>query len=249
MALYGDLEDLPIHDILHSLSRNGKSGVLTLKTETDMISLMLDNGTITSVTTNDGSLLLGQMLVKQGYLSQEQIDNALGLQAISQDSPRIGDLLLDVGYVTREQIQAAVGAQIEASLFRIFMHDGGSFSYDPNATVQKYPHMSDIRLESMVLNALRKADEWRIVADRASGLISGDKLVDSATLNELTEAQQRIIMAVLNGHNTIDALAIRTGLSPQEFSEAVEPLLDQGLLRATSRPYATVGMNHTETST
>jgi hypothetical protein len=66
MGFYGDLHDLPLHDIVYVLSSKEKSGLLTLRTDGDEITLVFERGTVTSLRSSDGSLRIGELLVDQG---------------------------------------------------------------------------------------------------------------------------------------------------------------------------------------
>jgi hypothetical protein len=236
MGFSGDLDDLPLQDILYVLSSKGKSGLLTLQTRSHDISLVFDRASVASVTTSDGSLRIGQLLVAQGYVTEEQIERALGLQAVNPESARIGDVLVDVGYVTRAQIQDAVNAQLEASIFRILVQSGGTFNFTASESLDSEPTTKGIRLESMVLNAMRLADEWRAVHDPDVELFLPDTLIDSRVMDGLDDDERAIIMSVLNGDTTIDVLGLRCGLSASDFRDARDRLVERGLIRL--RPLA-----------
>ncbi len=230
MGFYGDLEDLPLQDILYVISSHGKSGLLTLSTGSHDISLQFHHGAAASVTASDGSMKIGQLLVSHGCVTNEQIEQALGLQAVNPDSARIGDVLIDVGYVTREQIQKAVNSQLEASIFRILVRGGGTASFERAESVEADPITGGIRLESIILNALRLADEWRALQDPDTILVLTDSLIDSHAVNELDDQERKIVMSVLNGDATIDVLALRSGLSAKEFTETLERLVERGFI-------------------
>ncbi|TVR71164.1 MAG: DUF4388 domain-containing protein [Sphaerobacteraceae bacterium] len=231
MGFYGDLVDLPLQDILYVISSHGKSGLLVLTTQSHDISLEFDRGAVASVTTSDGSLKIGQLLVSQGYVTEEQIEQALGLQAVNPDTTRIGDVLIDVGYVTRGQIQNAVNAQLEASIFRILVQYGGTFSFEPATNIETDPIASGIRLESMVLNAMRLADEWGAVHDSNLRVELTDTLIDASTVNSLTDEERSLVMSVLNGDSTIDVIALRSGLNSEQFGQAVSGLQDRSMIQ------------------
>lgn len=238
MGFSGDLADLPLHDILHVISRHGKSGQLTLQTESHDISLIFDRGTAVSVTTSDGSLRIGQLLVAQGYVTEEQIETALGLQAISPESARIGDLLVEVGYVTREQIQLAVNAQLEASIFRILMQSGGTFRFTPSDEVASEPLVRGVSLDSMLLNAMRLADEWQSVQEGNGEIVLADTLIDSTAVNELSDPERKLVMAVLNGATSIDVIALKSGLAATDFQAAMDGLRRRGMIGVRTRSEA-----------
>lgn len=234
MGFYGELEDLPLQDILYVISSHGKSGLLTLQTPSHDISLKFDRGAVASVTTSDGSLKIGQLLVSQGYVTNEQIEHALGIQSVNPDSARIGDVLIEVGYVTREQIQDAVNAQLGASIFRILVQRSGTFAFESTTRVDTDPIASGIRLESMVLNAMRMADEWSAVHDPSMRIELTDELIDSTTIDQLSDDERSVVMTVLNGDTTIDVIALRCGLDAGQFKVALDSLKHRGIVRLSA---------------
>jgi hypothetical protein len=240
MGFHGSIDDLPLPDVLHILNSYGKSGRLTLSTSADDITITFDRGWILSVTSSNGSFRLGRALVEAGYLSQAQLDQTLAHQAADNGSRRIGDLLVEKGYVTREQIRQAVLTQLESSLFRILVQDRGTVTFAPGEVDTSESDTSHIRLESVVINALRLADEWRGVHDPETQFILSDDLIDTSFLERFNEGESRIVVALLNGFNTIDAIAVGTGLSAAEFSEAMTPLKERGIVRIVRRSGTTV---------
>lgn len=70
-------------------------------------------GTATTVQPEQDKELprLGAYLVREGLISQEQLDEALRLQreaAAAGGQKRLGDILVDIGLVSREQVDAAL---------------------------------------------------------------------------------------------------------------------------------------------
>jgi hypothetical protein len=231
MRFYGDLEDLPLHDTLYVLSSKGKSGLLTLRTAGDEITLLFDRGAVTPVGSSDGSLRIGQLLVDQGYVTDEQIEQALALQAVSTDTDRIGDVLVDVGYVTPQQIHVAVAAQLGACIFRILVQNGGTFEFERLNSPREQPLASGIQLEPMVLNAMRLADEWLDTHRPDAVLVLPDELIDPSVFDDLVDAERRPLIAALNGITALVPLARRTRLSASALRTAIDRLVEHGLVR------------------
>jgi type IV pilus assembly protein PilB len=55
-------------------------------------------------------LKLGEILIKQGLVTQEQLDKAI--QAQKSNKGRIGELLIKLGFITEENMAAALGSQL-----------------------------------------------------------------------------------------------------------------------------------------
>ncbi|MEX2425499.1 MAG: hypothetical protein WD401_01935, partial [Thermomicrobiaceae bacterium] len=87
---------------------------------------------------------------------------------------------------------------------------------------------------SMVLNAMRLADEWSAVHDAGLRIEPSDSLIDSATINVLGEFERTILMSVLNGDTTLDVIALRSGLTAQQFKTGIDRLRKRKLIHFTS---------------
>lgn len=230
MGFYGDLQDMPLQDILYVLSSHGKSGSLTLSIPTDDITLLFARGRVASVTTSDANLRIGRLLVDQGYVTDEQMEQALALQAVETNRSRVGDVLVDLGFVNLRQIAKAVAAQFEASLFRILIQPGGSFAFNSEEPDWEEPLIEEIPIEPMLLNAMRLADEWLATHALDEAVELADVPVLPAILDRLSPAEQDVILAVLNGAKNTYELAAKTGLSMDELNEELDRLTSLGLI-------------------
>ena len=156
----GTLDTLPLHSVLYAISSNARSGILTLAAGKDTVTLRINAGAVSSVTSNDQSLRLGRLLIDQGFVSEEQIEQALALQSVAHDPDRIGEVLADIGFVTPEQLRLTIAAQLEAALFRILIQDSGQFRFVPADPDEVRPQSPGLFMEPLVLNAMYLADEW-----------------------------------------------------------------------------------------
>lgn len=56
---------------------------------------------------------IGELLVERGYLTEDQLEEAVGIQKRPDESRRLGEILVSRGYVTASQIQIALARQQE----------------------------------------------------------------------------------------------------------------------------------------
>lgn len=230
MAFSGDLEDLPLQDILYLLSTRRKSGRLTLRTASNEFVLLFDHGRIASVITDDDSLRIGRLLVEQGYVSEAQLEQALALQDVTDRATRIGDVLVALGFVTRQQIGQAVAGQFEASLFRVLLHPNGTLEFEPEESIKVDPFIQDTSIELMILNAVRMADEWLASNTPDEVVDLEDTPVNPHLFDRLDEAERSVLLAILNGVRTSHELAKSTGLPAPELRSALISLSDISLI-------------------
>lgn len=233
MPFYGDLEDFPLHAILQGITSTGKSGRLTLGTSSDEITLLFDRGRVAAVTSSDLRLRLGRILVEQGYLTEEQLEQALALQAVSPQPIRLGDLLIELGFVTRQQIKLALAAQLEESLFRILVKPSGSFAFIPEEP-EAAPGdtiLDQMPLEPLVLNAIRRADEWISSRGRRETITLTEDITNPGTLDSLDRVERAVLLALINGATTVHDLLVETGHPLVEIDAALTRLSRLGLIQ------------------
>lgn len=56
---------------------------------------------------------IGQLLVESGYITEEQLDQALIKQKSSEDNEKIGDILLKMGYISETQLVHALSTRLK----------------------------------------------------------------------------------------------------------------------------------------
>jgi len=228
MPIYGDLSDLPLHLLLQALMRAGQTGRLTLRTRTEEITLLLDRGRVAAVLSSDAQLRLGQMLLQLGEVTEEQLEQALALQAVSSGQRRLGALLIELGFVTHQQIKRALANQFEEVLVRVLSAPDASFAFVPEAAVVPGDEtvLDDAPTTKLILNAIRRADEL------AAPLELATLVPDPGTLDRLAAEERDVLLALLEGNRTVRQVVQATGLTPQVVREVVARLRARGLVRS-----------------
>ena len=105
MSISGELESLALSRVLHSLSVQKQSGILTVQGEDDIVAVSLLDGAIVSAdalnqTVEEG---LGEVLQDRDLISEENFTAAVGDHQ-GGGSGSLGDLLVDRGLVSRDEL-------------------------------------------------------------------------------------------------------------------------------------------------
>ena len=90
MALEGTIKDFGLPDIFQLIGLQRKTGLLTLKNEQDQVTVTFENGMVVMADSSAKRLedRLGNVLVKQGKLGKERLEEALATQ--KQTLQRLG---------------------------------------------------------------------------------------------------------------------------------------------------------------
>jgi DNA-binding NarL/FixJ family response regulator len=169
MSFDGDLEHLPIVDVIQLLHATGKSGTLTLRSLKGESQLVFHKGYIVSANHVNNSVRIGQILLDMGKISEDVLDSALRDQqkAGSQRKPII-QTLIEGGKVQTEAAYQGLEALIEMTIVEVLTWTKGTFSLDVNKIFvsDEYRYFPEqlkkemqLNTQSVLMDALRIYDE------------------------------------------------------------------------------------------
>ncbi|HEX3722166.1 MAG TPA: DUF4388 domain-containing protein [Nitrolancea sp.] len=237
MALYGDLNDFALTDMLSMIARREKSGTLRLTTPTDRITLGFERGNVTSVGSSEINQHIGRLLIRHGYVREEQVEQGLVLQALSTPRRRLGEVLIDIGAVTRGQVADAVADQFKSSLVRLLIEPEGSFSFTSSESANAAVETASANpIDSVMRDALLLAEEWLASHPTRETVTISEGEIDPDALAELATSERALLMATLNGSSVLHTLALESALPIAEFDQCVAHLTALNLIRIDPHP-------------
>jgi len=123
--------ELSVPDILQILSLGKKTGKLRLSRLGNTGEILFKNGKVIYATCDSTRSTLGQLLISQKHLTEDDLMAALELQHLSTDSKkRLGAILIEKGIITPEVLQQAIRHQVEQVILEILTWDNGFFRFD-----------------------------------------------------------------------------------------------------------------------
>jgi CheY-like chemotaxis protein/curved DNA-binding protein CbpA len=129
--LAGELSDVAFPALLHHLHGLRANGVLHLVSGKKKKAIALRDGHPVAVKSNLVIECLGNLLVRMGQISPE--DMAESLRRVKRGEGLQGDILVAMQLLSVEDVAAALVAQAEEKLFEIFEWPSGSFRWDTGA--------------------------------------------------------------------------------------------------------------------
>jgi len=167
MALAGTLKDFGLPDIVQLIGLQRKTGTLHLKSGNESVKVIFDGGNIVAAESSMGrpSDRIGNALVTQGSITQEQLDQALSVQ--KQTMQRLGHVLLSESLVSEETLRKAVEAQLYQVVFRLFRWREGDYNFETQNVVD-YERTGAVALgaDFVLMEGIRMVDEWPIIERR-----------------------------------------------------------------------------------
>lgn len=236
MAIKGSLKEASLADVCQLLALGLKTGSLSVTDRSNFGQIYFDEGRVTFARIINRRDRLGDLMVRDGLLTHDQIDHAVALQRERPDR-RLGELLVECGYITPAQLELYVRVQIEEAIYYLFTWDRGNFYFEADEKPDAAEILVSINPESLLMEGARRVDEWSQIEKKIPSLDLIFEL-DRERLDEihvqLTEQQQRILPHI-DGSTSLQEIVDRTGVVEFDVGKAMYGLLQAGFARRVGR--------------
>jgi tetratricopeptide (TPR) repeat protein len=236
MAIKGSLREASLPDVLQLLSMGKKTGCLSVTHRNNFGYIYFDKGKISYASIVNRRDRIGDMLVKAGTITMEQLQSAIDAQGKHRDK-RVGDLLVELGHITRERLHEHVRVQIEEAVYLLFTWNEGTFNFEADVRPERQDLLVSINPESLLLEGARRVDEWSLIEKKIpsfDAVFDADWRKLAATDLPLT-AEQQAVLQHLDGRRDITQVIERTGLVEFDVGKALYGLLTAGLIHRVGR--------------
>ncbi len=261
MALEGTIKDFGLPDIFQLIGLQRKTGILTLTSDNETVTVSFENGMVVMADSNSKRLedRLGNVLVKQGKLGKDRLDEALETQ--KQTLQRLGHILATSGFITSKDLREALQVQVSQIVFRVFR----CVDYDRENFV---PMSADF----ILMEGIRMVDEWPIIerkipsfdivfrsavepgqievgagGDEASALSGSSRGPASSTRIRLSPEEERIFRKV-DGVRTVQGVIDASGVGEFEVCRTLFDFLNRNIIARTGRGEARAAREEVEES-
>jgi tetratricopeptide (TPR) repeat protein len=247
MGIKGSLKEASLADVCQLLALGQKTGCLSIADGARFGQIYFDRGRINYARIVNRRDRLGDLLVRDGALTQEQLDDVLRRQAREPDR-RVGELLVASSYISREDLTHYIRLQIEEAIYHLFTWSRGNFAFDVDARPDDADIVLAINPESLLLEAARRVDEWSLIEKKIPSFdllfgIERDRLEQSRS--ELT-AEQHAVAHLADGTRTVQDIVDRSGLTEFAVGKALFGLIQAGFAHRVGRREDVVRGRETE---
>jgi type IV pilus assembly protein PilB len=126
--------------LAHAMAEHKRTGLMLSKilVRLGMVSEETLTNILGSQMQSSTKMRIGEMLLAQGYITQEQLDKALETQKTS--GKRLGRTLVDLGYMPEERLIEILSRQFEVPYVKLdnFNIDPNAFNYLPEDMCKQY---------------------------------------------------------------------------------------------------------------
>ena len=173
MGLEGTLKVFSLTDIFQMLGLQRKTGVLIVDGEDDTVTISFLGGQVVAAESAVRRLenRLGNLLIRAGYVTQEQLDHVLAVQRETQQ--RMGFLLVRERLVEPQELREALRLQIARIVYSAFRWPDGRFRFSQEGMVDyDADHMAPVSTETILMEAAQMVDEWPLFEKKVGSLAS-----------------------------------------------------------------------------
>lgn len=236
MAIKGSLREAGLADVCQLLSMGQKTGRLSVTDGSRFGQIYFDRGRITFATIVNRRDRLGDLLVRDGTVTHEQLLEAVDAQA-EQPDRRLGEILLERDLIDNDTLTAAIERQIEEAVYYLFTWKQGSFYFEPGNTPDSGEVLIRVNPESLLLEGARRVDEWSIIEKKISSMdlifsVDRDRMELAAV--DLTP-NQKALLPLIDGQRTVEDLSEEAGIGEFETGKALYGLVQAGFASRVGR--------------
>jgi hypothetical protein len=227
MSLVSNLRTMCLPDLLQWLATTRKTGTLYLKRRSVEKRLLFREGVILSSWSNDPRESLGQFLLRDGLLDEEELFRALLVQE-TQKGRLYGAILIEQGLISEEQLREALRKKAQESVYDLFLWPDGAFEFKDEDEPDSFSIQFELHVTRVVLEGVRRVDEWRRIRDVIPSLRTTFKVVRQP--RRLESPRELQVLGLLAMGQSVSQVSMETRLSEFETAEVLFQLHQRGMI-------------------
>ncbi len=231
MSFTGNFKTVSLPDIFQLIFSSKKTGVLNVCKDKSQRQIYFRNGSLLYASSNDEQDLFGNLLLKKGRISKEELNKVLVSQ---KEGKKIGVLLVEKKLFTREEIFECLKMQIEEIVFGLFGWKDGEFQFEENQAPPPETIQTELNPMNLIMEGTRRIDEWEelkkvLPTDNTIVELVRDPVIKSEEVK--LSKNEIIVMAVIGSGKKISSVIEECYLDRFLTSKALANLLRMNLLK------------------
>ncbi|MFH1699129.1 MAG: DUF4388 domain-containing protein [Candidatus Zixiibacteriota bacterium] len=240
LDLQGNIERFTLPEIFQLVSTSRKTGTLGIQRDDDIVMVYFKKGSVVYGYGPRKTYHVGRMLVENGRLTSEQLDDAISLQAADKTSGRrLGQILIERNYIDRADLEQVVRNQVEELIYSLMEWDRGSFKFYENQFPTEEEITVSLSTENIVLEGMRRLDELTRVKEFLPDFSVVFALAPSEQnqKREVTlEPNEWNILALIDGHRSIEDIIKASSQDSYHILKTLATLKLAGLICPVQNP-------------
>ncbi len=232
MSLEGKLKDFGIADILQLLAQQQKTGILLVERRNESAEIYFLNGLVIETRSSQHTDRLGEMLIRGGYVTRQQVEAALDRQGDTFDY--LGRLLVRDGLIQHEVLQQALQTQMLETFFDILQWRDGQYRFITDKFKKEGVLDSIPGIQSILLDVLRMIDEWPAIAKVIPSFEMVFTVAEGHSPDDI-EIDELPVYQLIDGRRSVQEIIDGSLLGRYAACKILAELLQDGIIRHAGR--------------
>lgn len=240
MAIKGSLKEASLPDVIQLLFLGRRTGCLALADQHNFGTIYLDEGLIVYASIVNRRDRLGDILVRNGRITPEQLQKAIETQDDDRQH-KLGEILVNLGTLSRTELEDYMRLQIEEAVYYLFTWTSGTFNFEAGVRPEREDFLVRISPEALLLEGARRVDEWSLIEKKIPSfdlIFSVDQQHIAQSTPTLSAEQQRLL-PLIDGTRDVRQLIDESGLVEFEVGKALFGLITAGFAHRVGTSTAT----------
>jgi DNA-binding response OmpR family regulator len=242
-VLSGNLQVVPIAEVLQLLDVQRQSGVLAVSRAAGGVDIFFRQGGVDLAIANGVAeeFLLGRFIVDNELMTQQDFDGFLASR--QPGSKLIGAQLVKLGYLTNDDLKQALRAQTCELIYEILRWNFGAFTFRATRDLPEQAVEAGLGLdvEGVLMEGFRRVDEWHLIEREIDNFdvvfLRNEDAVAQMGRGRLTR-EELAVLELVNGKNTVKEIVRTSKMGSFEVTKMLYRLLSIKLIRRRVMPVA-----------
>ena len=159
MDLGGNLSVLDPPSIFQLLNMSAMTGELKFVTADEVASFYFKEGQLIYATQEKQKKKLGRFLIEKGWITEEQLYEALKDFWTNEGNKRIGNIMIEMGFFDKESLIEAIQEQIKEVVYSVLSWQDGQFIFFRGVEPRDEDILLDVKMDHLILEGLKRLDE------------------------------------------------------------------------------------------
>ncbi|RMH40154.1 MAG: response regulator [Deltaproteobacteria bacterium] len=242
-VLSGNLQVVPIAEVLQLLDAQRQSGVLYVSRAGETVEIYFRNGAV-DLAIAEGvpeEFLLGRFILEADLMKREDFEGFL--EARAPGSKLIGSQLVQLGYLSADDLTVALRKQTTELIYEVLRWNHGTFRFRATRDMpaQAVEAALGLDVEGILMEGFRRVDEWHLIEreidDFDTVFLRNEDAVAQMGRGRLTR-EELAVLELVNGKNTVKEIIRASRMGSFEVSKMLYRLLSIKLIRRRVMPVA-----------
>ncbi|MFH1372799.1 MAG: DUF4388 domain-containing protein [bacterium] len=243
LDLQGNIERFTLPEVFQLIASGRKSGTLGIQKDDSIVMIYFREGNVVYGYGPRQTFHLGQLLKERGVITTEQLEEAISIQAKTDNSRRLGEIMIGKRFIDRSDLRDVVNKQIEELLYSLLGWQAGSFKFYEDQFPTDEEITVNLSVENVILEGLRRTDEMNMVRETLPDPESVYTISASQGDRERAvtmKAAEWNIMALVDGRRTLDEICRLSPLDRNQSLTKLAQLKLAGLITKTEKKASSV---------